>query len=794
MIPRHDDLHDRGSHDARIPTACYPGVGQIIDITWCHSRFSGRLGLDDQQSDSMNAARYSIDTRRRAILRPASRQRLLNDLWVQWRLDVSDLFKPVPWTVQNLVAAVQSGALRLPDIQRPFVWERVKVRDFVDSLYRGYPVGELMFWRSPGDEDAHAIGVDAKTQSATAKIVDGQQRLTSLYAVMTGEPVVDDDYRREPIQIAFNPFIERFEVLGAALRQSPEWVPDIAAVFDNPFKARKSFIERYAQAHGDGEADEEFLEEVFARLHDLRKYSFTVIELQPDVPPETVADVFVRINSEGVNLTQADFILTWLSVFWDEGREELERFSRHSRLTPDAVLEREGKAVSWTPKNHYISPDPGRMLRAVVALGQRRGRLRNAYSALRGRDPRTGEINEARRDSELALLKAAQREALKSTNWDDFLRVLGRAGFRSKKMITSDNTVIYTYALWLIGLTQFHVDRTRLRDLMARWFFMSQTTGRYTNSPETRIEEDLARFGDAEPGNPTSFITIAEHVINTVLTSDFWSIRLPDDFITSSTAASPAYQAYLAALNILDADLFLLDEKVRDWMDPSAATQRDIEGHHLFPRAYLRGLGIADTKRINQVANYAPTDWVTNQKISDRPPDEYWPDLLAARVIGDEALERQRYWHALPTNWESMEYGTFLHHRRREMARVVRDGFNRLSDRAYQPRVEGVAPEAHDEEAVEHVSLSDLMNSGLISTGELLIPADPERDTIAELTEEGMIAVDDHAYASPHRAARADGDEHTDGWDYWVLAEHEPPRSLRSLAQEFTERRPEPAY
>ena len=482
-------------------------------------------------------------------------------------------------------------------------------------------------------------------------------------------------------------------------------MPDIAEVFDSPYKARKAFIERYEQADGDAGPDEERLEAVFSRLHDLGKYEFTVIEIQPDVPRPTVADVFVRINSEGVNLTQADFILTWLSVFWDEGREQLERFSRHARLTPDAVLEREGEAVSWTPKNHYITPEPGRMLRAVVALGQRRGRLRYAYNALRGRDPRTGEINEEQREQELALVKAAQAEALKPVNWDDFLRALGRAGFRSKRMITSNNTVIYTYALWLIGLTDFNVDRKTLRNLMARWFFMSQTTGRYTNSPETRIEEDLGRFKDADRRNPASFVATVENVISTALTPDYWSIQLPDDFVTSSTSASPSYQAYLAALNILDADLFAIDEKVRDWMDPSAATQQGIEGHHLFPRAYLNGLGITETRRVNQVANYAPTDWGTNQLISDRPPHDYWPDLLAARGFSEESLQHQQFWHALPFGWENMEYGEFLECRRKEMAQVVREGFARLSDHSYQPQVEGVTPAASDQETTESASL-----------------------------------------------------------------------------------------
>lgn len=698
---------------------------------------------------------------------------------------MSDLFKPVPWTVQNLVAAVQSGGLRLPDIQRPFVWEKVKVRDLVDSIYRGYPVGELMFWNIAGDEDTRAIGTGVKTQSAKAKIVDGQQRLTSLYVVLTGEPVVDDDYRRERIRIAFNPFSERFEVTGAALEKSPEWIADISTVFASPLKARKAFLARYRTAHGLSDEEEERLEEVFSKLHGLRDFSFTVVELQSTVDRERVAEIFVRINSEGVTLTQADFILTWLSVFWDEGRDELEDFSRNSRLTPDTVTELTGTQTMWTPKNHYIATDPGKMLRVIVAVGQKRGRLRNAYNALRGRDPRTGEVIPENRARELESIKQAQQHALRSANWDDFLRVMGRAGFRSRKMITSDNTVLYTYALWLIGLTEYNVDRTTLRDLMARWFFMSQTTGRYTNSPETRIEEDLARLNDLTPGDAAGFAQVLGHVIGTVLTSDFWTIRLPEDFVTSSTSASPAYQAYLAALNILDADLFALNGKVRDWMDPSAATLKDVEGHHLFPKGYLRDANITSTKRVNQVANFAPTDWVTNNFISDRPPKEYWPELAEKRALVGTTLANQRFWHALPENWENMAYDDFLGSRRGLMAAVTREGFTKLSDPNYQPKVDGAATASTEHDGFVDVTLTDLMLAGLLKAGDLLIPANPERSTIAEITDDALISLNEHTYDSPRRAARADGDEQTDGWEYWVIEDGDAPRSLRDLAEEY---------
>ena len=692
------------------------------------------------------------------------------------------MFKPVPWSVQNLITSVQSGDLRLPDIQRPFVWQKVKVRDLIDSIYRGYPVGELMFWNSPGD--GREIGTETKTRTATAKIVDGQQRLTSLYAVMTGKPVVDDDYRSDTIKIAFNPFTERFEVQSAALKKSREWVPDISAVFDSPFQARKSFLSHYCEEHDLNEAEEERIEKVFTRLHGIQNYKFTVVELHADTERENVADVFVRINSEGVNLTQSDFILTWLSVFWDEGRDELERFSRHSRLTPDTATAQDGERVRWTPKNHYIEPDPGRILRAVVALGQDRARLRNAYNALRGRDPQSREINVDRRDHELESLKTAQSAVLKPANWDGYLQVLPKAGFRSKKMITSDNTVIYTYALWLIGLTRFNVDKATLSNLMARWFFMAQTTGRYTNSPESSMEEDLARFKDIASNDPADFIEIVDHVIATVLTTDYWEIRLPEEFVTSSTSASPAYQAYIAALNILDADLFAINNKAWVWMDPSAGTASGVESHHLFPKDYLKTEGITLRRRVNQVANFAPTDSATNKIISDRPPSEYWPELIASRKITGEALEQQQFWHALPDGWESMGYEQFLHERRRAMAQVTQEAFRRLLDPHYRPMSRPAAPIAPSQETTKTVSLSELVSAGVLKPGDMLIPADPERtNTIAEITEDALIALDEHVYDSPRRAAQADGDERSDGWNYWMRWDDSDERpTLRELA------------
>lgn len=698
---------------------------------------------------------------------------------------MADIFKPSDWSVQQLVDAVAAGSLRLPDLQRPFVWPKTKVRDLLDSMYRGYPVGELMFWNRVGDEETGAIGGTDKQQTSTHQIVDGQQRVTSLYVVLTGQKVVDDDYVLREIRISFNPFTERFEVAQPALDRSADWVPDVADIFRSSLKAHNTFVKRLQEARQAvlPEEDLQRIHDALTRLDTLRHRTFKVVELLPSVDKSVVADVFVRINSEGVNLTSSDFILTWLSVFWPEGREQIETFARHSRLSADRISEMTGTKTSWTPKNHYLAPDPGQLVRVAVAVGQGRGRLQDAYSALRALDRKSGVVDPSKQATELDKIKTSVPLMLKELNWDEFIRVMATAGFRSKKMVTSDTVILYTYVLWLLGRTKYNVDVTLLRNLMARWFFMSQTTRRYSGSYESRIQQDLDRLDEATSAE--DFVGTLDGVIKTVLTPDLWSIRLPEDLISSSTSASPAYQAYLAALNILDADLFMLTGKFRDWTDPTATSIKNVEGHHLFPKAYLRDkLGYTDLKRINQIANFAPTDWATNNLISDRPPHDYWPELLKDRNLSGKALSQQMFWHAIPENWTELGYEEFLESRRRLMAEIIHAGYQRLLDPTYE--VELPAASQVIEDAVHALTLTDLVNAGRLRQGDILAPIDPDNLALAEISEDGEMLLDDKAYDSPLRAARAVGDENIDGWDFWALPTDDGAITLRELADGLT--------
>lgn len=677
-----------------------------------------------------------------------------------------DTFGHHPWTVQDLVSAVASGQVRLPDIQRPFVWSNAKARDLMDSMYKGFPVGELMFWENVDPEHSRAIGTVEKSQSGSMQVIDGQQRMTSLYAVVKGVRVLREDYSQERIVIAFNPLTERFAVPDNGIKRSSEWVQDIKVVFESPIDARSNYLDALEKSRG-GERlpreDERRIEEAINRLARVLSYQFQVVQLKKDVSRETAADIFVRINSEGVKLSSADFILTWLSVFWEEGRQQLEDFARGSRFTPQELSRWEGSTVRWTPKNPYLTLDPGHVLRVVVAVGNRRAPLQDAYNALRGRDPRTREIVPENREKELAKLKNGQARALDPKNWDEFLKVIERAGIRTSAMVTAKNAVIYGYALWLIGRTEFGMPVDDLREVMARWYFMAQITGRFSGSAETRAQEDLNRLDGLER-TPEAFRNAIDSLVSTTLTEDWWSVTLPEDLHTSNMSG-PAYTGYVAALNILDADVLLSTLKVKDWIDPNRRPIKGVEKHHLFPKDYLKGpLGLKNTRQINQVANQALVEWSDNIDISNEAPSVYWPAQVADKAIQGQRLAKQTWWHALPDGWTDMTYPDFLAARRKLIAAVTREGFRKLSDPNYQP-----APPARPVQTSEQAlpTFEQLVLSGDIPVGTYLTPTDARTDSIAEVTQDGTILLDDTEYSSPGLAAKADGAEDEDGWLYW---------------------------
>jgi len=579
------------------------------------------------------------------------------------------LFKKVDYSLKKLIEDIYIGEIGLPDIQRPFVWPMTKVRDLFDSMYRGFPIGYLLFWENGFSGTHRTIGVDQKQKVPRLLIVDGQQRLTSLYAVMKAVPVITKDYRKQQSRIAFHPLNERFEVLNSAIEKNAEWISDIGILWKadtNIFAFTKNFLDRLRTRRDLNTEEEEKITQVIYRLIKLDEYPFTALEISSSVDEDKVSKIFVRINSQGTALNQANFILTLMSVFWDDGRKQLEDFCRRSKAP--------SQDGSPSPFNHYLRPNPDQLLRVSVALGFRRARLEHVYALLRGKDLETRQFSEDQREKQFALLGEAQAYTLDLQNWHEFFKVLKRAGYPSDQLISSQMAVLYTYALWLKGKRDFKVEPYPLREVMARWFFMATLTARYTGSPETRFEQDMALLRGANTAD--DFIRILNEQISAVLTKDYWEITLPNELETAA-ARSTGQFAYYAALCLLEARVLYSKMKVSDLLDPTSKPKKSaLERHHLFPRKYLPRIGVREKRLINQVANYALVEWSDNIKISDKAPKEYVPKL-EERFTSDE-LQQMYQWHGLPLNWYELDYRDFLNERKRRIAFVIKSGFEKL--------------------------------------------------------------------------------------------------------------------
>ena len=536
------------------------------------------------------------------------------------------LFTNLNISVAALVEQIALGQLALPDLQRPFVWGNVAVRDLFDSMYRGFPVGNFLFWQTGVQAGTHKIGGGGQEQAPQAVIVDGQQRLTSLYAVVKGAPVLRDGHRAEPIVIGFNPLEGTFAVDNAAIRKNPEFIANISEIWSRPiFPTVDAYLRRLQTARGDLHPETVTrVQERISDLHALTSYSFTVLQLSPRADVTDVSDVFVRINSKGKQLNQADFILTLMSVFWDSGRRRLEEFCRAAHTPGD------GRP---SPFNHHLTPTPELLLRVSIGLAFRRARLSAVYALLRGRTLDGDETVDAKRRDLFASLEAAQATVINLQNWRDFFTCLDRAGYRSQRTISSPITAAFAYLLFLIGRTEHGLSLHDLRRPVARWFFMAALTRRYGSSNESQMESDLARLRSVSEGadflgadflavqlrrhvRSGSHVGLLEHPaatgegLGTISPLRPRAVRRCWPTLPHSTSTEPRRCIQIT----LSPSLPILRCAARH-----DHARSSLERHHIFPAAFLQSIGVTDERDYNQIANFTVIEWGDNVSISNLP-------------------------------------------------------------------------------------------------------------------------------------------------------------------------------
>lgn len=576
------------------------------------------------------------------------------------------IFKTTQYPVQTLIDDIDHGKIALPDIQRPFVWNTTQVRDLFDSIYKGYPVGYLLFWENVNGNTKKDIGIDVKESSAKSLIIDGQQRLTALFATIKGIPIIDQNYNNKKIKIAFNPLNEAFEVSNVATDKDIKFIPDISLLFKSDFSEYRfvnEYISKLKEIQTLTPDQEERISQNITHLRSILSYDFTILEIAENVDEETVANIFVRVNSKGVVLKQSDFVLTLLSVFWEEGRKKIEEFSMQSS---NPNIEKN----DYSAFNHLIDVRPGEILRAIVGFGFNRGRMSDVYTLLRGRDFETREFIEELKHKRFIELEKYVSNGLDNTTWHDYINLIQSLGFKHKDLITSRTNFFYSYAFYLIGKYKFNIEFHKLEKVIARWFLMSALKSRYSGSSESFFESDLALIRNAKSSD--EFIELLNSRINSEITNDFWEISLPS-LLTSSYGKNPQWLIFVAAQIKNNVELLFSNKKIADLYDPIVTPKKSrLDKHHIFPKNYLKSVGIDSQTDQNQVANYIYIDYKTNILISDEAPISYFEEF---KQYGNENIEKVLEDHALPKDFDKLEYKDFLDKRRYKMARYIRKYF-----------------------------------------------------------------------------------------------------------------------
>lgn len=587
-----------------------------------------------------------------------------------------EIFTNIPSKVKNLVDDVRIGKIGLPDLQRPFVWKDNKVRDLFDSMLRGYPIGYVMLWESPSgyDEKKSSIGGNKKIYEEPRELViDGQQRLTALVAAMYGVKVKDKNYSEHEIRISYNPLTREFAVWTTAIERDQEWISKISDVFlakeNNSFtKFRRAFINGLNEARekkGLPELSDEELDLIEDNLNDLlglEDFSLPTLEISVNADEQDVADIFVRVNSGGQNLTENNFIQTLIAVYEKEVHDQITKFCEDSRIPKDG-----------TSYNHIMEIDPQHLIRMAVGLGFHRARLRYAYMLLRGKNLETGKYSDETREQNLTVFKDALEQVMNLNNWHAFLNCVASAGYISNKIIASSNAVVFSYVLYLIGKLEYKVDTVRLNKTISRWFFMSAITYFYTGSTESEVEKQFADLRSVTTAD--EFVAYIEKTIAGVFTEDYFKKTLPNE-LNSSSAISPSWYGYIASQIVLNNPMLFSTSSLANYLLPgSSGTKNAVDKHHIFPKHYLEQIGFTSDRDRNQTANFTFLDYATNIDISDDEPALYIERYK--EKLGDEFKTHCEN-HALPEDFESMDYMEFLNQRRILMAKIIRKAFERL--------------------------------------------------------------------------------------------------------------------
>jgi len=571
-----------------------------------------------------------------------------------------------PHPIETLLTWVKSGEIAIPEIQRPFVWEATKVRNLLDSLYRGYPVGYLIAWRNPTVKLK-----DGSSSAGKRVLIDGQQRVTALMAALLGQQVVNKDYEQVRIRIAFNPLEEKFEVSNPAITKNTEWITDVGEVFA---PAAKLFDLVNAYCARNPGTDQGAVFQIIEKLRKITNNLVGVIELDGNLGIETVTEIFIRVNSAGAELSQADFAMSKIasneSYSGNTLRKAIDYFC-HLAVAPEfygKIKENDTafattdffRKMEWLKNENDDIYDPSYtdMLRVAFTSEFKRGKLSDLVALLSGRNFETKQFEDSIAEQSFGRLKIGVMNFINETHFKRFVMIIRSAGFVDASLIGSQNALNFAYILYLTLRAQGKPPAD-IETAVRRWFVMSMLTGRYSGSPESTIDFDIRQMHD-QGFDTYGTVTFA------------------------SSSSSPYFRVFQAAqVKLGDHGFLSRDISVRDLI----LNKSDV--HHLYPRNHLKGQGL-NRGRYNQIANYALTQTEINIAIGDKSPEIYFKQIIEQCDGGKKKfggitditeLRANFVENCIPQSMMSAnvpDYDSFLDERRELMASKLKAYFQAL--------------------------------------------------------------------------------------------------------------------
>jgi hypothetical protein len=593
-------------------------------------------------------------------------------------------YSVTPHPVETLLTWVKSGEIAIPEIQRPFVWDATKVRNLLDSLYHGFPIGYLIAWRNP------TVRLKDGTPSAGKRIlIDGQQRVTALMAALLGHEVLTKDYETVRVRIAFHPQKEEFEVSNPAILKDVSWIADVADLFSP--KAKLLQITKSYTAANKG-VDENV---IFGTLEKLRKIvnnHVGVIELAEDLDIETVTEIFIRVNSAGATLSQADFVMSKIAADEKHGGNTLRKaidYFCHLAIAPEFLdrikkVDQAFASSEFFPKMRWLAdvnediydPSYTDMLRVAFTSQFRRGKLQDLVALLSGRNFESKQYEEAIAAESFSRLKQGILEFMNQTHFDRFTMILRSAGFETSDLIRAQNSLNFAYILYLRGRAE-KMPAADLEQLVRRWYVMSVLRGRYTGSPESTFDYDIRQI------ESQGLADFTEAVIDAELPDSYWTTLLPREMDTSAVF-SPYFLVYQAAqVKLRDRGFLSRDITVRDLI----LNHSDV--HHVFPKNHLKKQGLSKSK-YNQIANFVLAQSEINIAIGDKAPEVYFEELAKqcdggkkkyGGITEDTDMKANFRMNCLPESLldgKIPAYDEFLDKRRKLMSQRIKTYFEAL--------------------------------------------------------------------------------------------------------------------